>query len=90
MEFLFELIFEIIFEGIFEAAKDKKTPWPGRIVAILILLLIYGGLVALLVWLTVSMWKKGDYIGFTVMTLLTAVILGVLIWSGFKNKKKEK
>lgn len=88
MEFLFELIFEIIFEGIFEAAKDKKIPLAGRIVAILILLLIYGGLAALFVWLIISTWKKGNYIGFTVMTLLTAVIFGALIWAGFRNKKK--
>ena len=43
MEVLFEILFEIIVEGSLEASRDKKVPLWIRIIAGIILIVVYGG-----------------------------------------------
>ena len=50
MEVLFEILFEIIVEGSLEASRDKKVPLWIRIIAGLILIAVYGGLVGFLIY----------------------------------------
>lgn len=45
MEFVFEFLFELIVEGSLEASTDKKVPWPLRILAAIVLIGVYGGLI---------------------------------------------
>ena len=45
MEFIFEFLFELIVEGSLEASTDKKVPWPLRILAAVVLIGVYGGLI---------------------------------------------
>lgn len=50
MDVLFEFIFEIIFEGTFELAKSRRVPLPLRILAAVIIIALYGGVIFLIVW----------------------------------------
>ena len=50
MEVLFKILFEIIVEGSLEASRDKKIPLWIRIIAGIILIAIYGGLVGFLIY----------------------------------------
>ena len=45
MELIFEILFEFLIEGSFSAAMDKKIPLVCRIIAAMILIAVYGGLV---------------------------------------------
>ena len=47
MELIFELIFEIIVDGSMNAVSDKKIPLILRILAAIVLLIVYGGIVGL-------------------------------------------
>ncbi len=47
MEFLFDIIFEIIVEGSLELSTTKKVPTILRILAAIVFIAIYGGLIAL-------------------------------------------
>lgn len=47
---LFEILFEIIVEGSLDASRDKKVPLWIRIIAGIILIAIYGGLVGFLIY----------------------------------------
>ena len=45
MEIIMEFLFELIVEGSLEASSDKKVPLPIRIIAAIILIAVYGGLI---------------------------------------------
>lgn len=45
MEILFEFVFSLVFEGSLEIFTDKKVGTPIRIVAAIIFLLIWGGII---------------------------------------------
>lgn len=47
MEIIFEILFEIIVDGSLNTVSDKKIPLPLRILAAIVLLIVYGGLVYL-------------------------------------------
>ena len=47
---LFEILFQIIVEGSLEASRDKKIPLWIRIIAGIILIAVYGGLVGFLIY----------------------------------------
>ena len=47
MEIIFEILFEIIVDGSLNTVSDKKIPLPLRILAAIVLLIVYGGLVCL-------------------------------------------
>ena len=50
MEMILEFLFELIVEGSLEATADKKVPWPLRILAAVILIGVYGGLIGTCFW----------------------------------------
>ena len=54
MEIIFEVLFEFILEGSMGAVGDKKVPMPLRILAALILFIVFGGLIGGLLYLGIS------------------------------------
>lgn len=48
MDLLFELLFEIIIEGSLEIGTSRKIPLPLRILALLVIVTIFGGIAILL------------------------------------------
>ena len=48
MDFLFELLFEIIIEGSLEIGTSRKVPLLLRILALLVFLVVFGGVAVLL------------------------------------------
>ena len=47
MDFILEFLFDLIVEGSLEASTDKKVPLPVRIIAAVILIGVYGGLIGI-------------------------------------------
>ena len=54
MEIIFEVLFEFILEGSMGAVGDKKVPMPLRILAALILFIVFGGIIGGLIYLGIS------------------------------------
>ncbi len=47
MEVIMEFFFELIVEGCLEASFEKKVPLPVRIIAAIVLIVIFGGLIGI-------------------------------------------
>ncbi len=60
MEVIFEIIFEVILEGSAELAKNRKVPWILRLLAALILLGVFGALLALFIMMAVMGVNRGN------------------------------
>ena len=52
---LLEIVLQIIFTGVTEGAQCRRVPWPLRIVLLLLVVIIYGGVGALLLFCAWSM-----------------------------------
>ncbi len=61
MDFIIEFLLELILEGSVEAVSSKKVPMPLRIIAGVIFLAVYLGLLLLCVFLCVSFFEEGDW-----------------------------
>ncbi|SEG28062.1 hypothetical protein SAMN04487934_11361 [Eubacterium ruminantium] len=51
MDIIFEILFDLIMEGSIGAVGDKKVPLALRIIAAVIVTVIYGGLVGVFIYL---------------------------------------
>lgn len=92
MELLFEIIFEIIFEGAFETAtsESRRVPLPLRILCMLIVVAVFGGILALMIFCGAVLWRDGEFLLSALMFVLTAGIAGVLIWRFVKTSRSRK
>lgn len=54
MDFIFELLFEIILEGSIEIIEEKKVSLIVRILCAFLLVVIYGGLIGILLFVAIS------------------------------------
>lgn len=54
MDFVFELLFEIILEGCIEITEEKKVPLILRILCAVLLVLVYGGIIGMLLFVAIS------------------------------------
>ncbi|MFQ9516613.1 MAG: hypothetical protein ACLRZ9_12420 [Eubacterium sp.] len=88
MEFIFEIIFEAIFEGVWELGTSKKVCMPVRIVMLLMLIAIYGGIVLLCFFMAISGFKENNVL-FGVMGIILGIVIAVIIVYGFIKKCKE-
>ena len=88
MDIIFEIIFEILFEGTFELAKSKRIPVPLRILAAVLLVGVYGGIIFLIVWAGIGCFRttefnNGKILG--VLLIITAAGLNVaVVWQFIK------
>lgn len=92
MELLFEIIFEIIFEGAIEVASSdsRRIPVPLRILCVLIVVAVFGGILALMIFCGTVLWRDGEFFLSALMYVLTAGIAGVLIWQFVKASRGRK
>ena len=76
LDLILDFLFELVFDGIIYASTEKKVPLPLRILAILILVLFYGGLVGTLVYIGI---KDRSWIIVAIAAfILAATILAVV------------
>ena len=84
MEVLFEILFEIIVEGSLEASCDKKVPLWIRIIAGLILIAVYGGLVGFLIYEGI----RSVNWGLLVIGIALLVFFAFGFWKVFKKHRR--
>lgn len=94
MEILFEILFEIIVEGVLEAATNRRVPLPVRIVAAVIVVGLFGGVIFLIVFAGVLCLRSEDNLiaVAVILFLLAAFIAGALIRKVvkfYKNRLKD-
>lgn len=89
MDFLFELIFDVILEGTIELSTSKKVPLIVRILLLMIVLLIYGGMIGIFVMIGLECWQRGDSAA-AIFVYAIAAILAVLVVYMIRKKCKEK
>ena len=83
MEIIMEIILDLILEGSVEAASSKKVPLPVRILASVILLAVYGGLIGFLVYIGIHEKKW-------LVLVLAAVILIITVLAFCRVYKRRK
>ncbi len=81
---LFEILFEIIVEGSLEASRDKKVPLWIRIIAGLILIAVYGGLVGFLIYEGI----RSVNWGLLVIGIALLVFFAFGFWKVFKKHRR--
>ena len=86
MDFIFELLFEIILEGCIEITKEKKVSLILRILCAVLLVIFYGGLIGILVFVAISN-QSGLMLFITVIVAL--LILFAFVYKYKKIKKKR-
>ena len=87
MEFIFELIFEIIVEGSIELGSEKKVPMPLRILALLVVLVLYIGFAGAIFFIGYDAMIN-DQIGVSI--LLYAVSVFILAGGMYQVRKMFK
>ena len=90
MEFIMELIFELVIAGTFNGATDKKVPMPIRIFSAIVLLLIFGGLIALLAFLGITLIMDGNAVRGSIVLLASGFIMLLFIYAFKKEYIKKR
>lgn len=85
MEFLLELLFEIILEGTLELGTSRRVPVVIWILALLLILALFGGVAILIVIAGIHVLKQGDTL---VGVLLLAAALLMALGSIYMVVKK--
>lgn len=88
MEFIFEILFELIFEGSLEIGTSKKVSMPVRILAMIVFLIVAGGILAVLLFIALAIMKE-SMIGGTLFILFDLFMLGCVIYAVWKRLKKN-
>ena len=86
MGIVFEILFEIIVEGALDASLSRKVPLWVRIIAALLLIFVYGGLVGLIIYSAISS-KNWILFGAGILLLL---FLSFGFYKIIKKRKKER
>ena len=94
MEILFEIIFEIIVDGALEAASSRRVPLPFRILAALVIVGLFGGVIFLIVFTGVICLSSEDNLiaVAVILFLIAALVSALLIWrviKFYKNRSKD-
>lgn len=82
MDIFFEFLLEIVVDGAFEVTSSgsRRVPLPLRILCLLIVIAVFGGIIVLMIFCGAVLWRDGNFILSVLMFALTALIAGVLIW----------
>ena len=83
MELIFDILFELIAEGTISAVGDKKVPLPLRIIAAVIIVLIYGTILAVCLYVGIS---EKNWIGFALAGLIT-VAIAMALWKTIRKHR---
>ena len=89
MGFFIELILDIFFEGSMELATNGKLPKWIRIIAGIILLLVFIGIVGLFLYLAYESLQEGQ-VGASILCFILAIICVIFFSWGFMRKYHKK
>jgi hypothetical protein len=84
MELILEILFDLIVEGSVEAVGEKKVPLVLRILAALVLIVVFGGLVGVLLYIGIS--EKNWIV--TAFGAIIAVFIGTAVWKTVKKHRR--
>lgn len=92
MEFLFELLFDIIVEGSIELGSEKTVPMPLRILAALIVLVVFFGMGGLFVYMGYEAMLGSDKVAAIALFAVGALMVlgGIFVISKMFYKKRTK
>lgn len=92
MEFLFELLFDIIVEGSIELGSEKTVPMPLRILAALIVLVVFFGMGGLFVYTGYEAMLGSDKVAAIALFAVGALMVlgGIFVISKMFYKKRTK
>lgn len=88
MEFVLELLFDLILEGSIELGTSRKVPMVLRILALAILVLVFGGLVVVLAVIAVNLWQEDKVVNSILFVVIDIIFVAVIIW-GVRKKIVE-
>ena len=83
MEFIMEILFEVIVEGALEASSDKKIPLPVRVIAAIITVGIYGGLIGFCLY---SYFQDGN----PTFLIVGIIILGITVLGAISIYRRRR
>lgn len=86
MELIFEILFEFLIDCYLEAATSKNKNLLLRCLAILVIFIIYGGIVAGLLFIALKNIQN-NIIGSCVLIAIDCLILGSVIYAIIKKCK---
>jgi len=84
MEIIFDILFELIVEGSIGAVGDKKVPLPLRILAAVFLIVIFGGLVGVLIYIGID--EKNWII--IICGVIVALFVIAAVWQTVRKHRK--
>nr|MBQ8253238.1 hypothetical protein [Lachnospiraceae bacterium] len=87
MEVILEFLFELILEGSVELSTNHKVPKPLRILAVIILLIVYCGLILIVGTIMMECWQAGNMVSFAIVTVIG---LGIILMLAYAARKKYK
>ena len=90
MEIIFELLYELILEGAAEIVQDKEFPIGVRIGAGVVLFVVFGGILAILIYAAWESWSDGSVVGAIILAVLTLALLVLILSVFIKPPKKRK
>jgi ribose/xylose/arabinose/galactoside ABC-type transport system permease subunit len=80
MEILFEFLFELVLEGSFALFSEKKVPMWLRILAALVVLAFFGGIVGLIIYGGITT-KNPLVVGIGVFIAIIGIIAFLHAWN---------
>lgn len=85
MDFILQLIFELIVDGSVSSLDNKKVPLPLRILAAVFLIVVFGGIVALCIFVGINEKK---WIVLAIGILIAVAVIIAAVSTVKKNSKK--
>lgn len=84
LEALFEGLIEFIFEGLTSTSESKRVPILLRILAALLVLLLFGGVSGLMIYAGIMLLKENNITAGIFMFVIAAFVWGFAIWKFVK------
>ena len=84
MEIILDILFELIIEGSIGAVGDKKVPLLLRILAAVILVVVFGGLVGVLIYIGID---EKNWIILACGVVVAFVVAGA-VWQTVRKHRK--
>ena len=84
MELILDILFEIIVDGTIGAVGDKKVPLPLRIIAAVVLILIFGTVIVACLYIGIS---EKNWIGFAIAGLVAVIVVADVLPTMKRHRK---
>lgn len=91
IEFIGEIVIEVIVEGSLELGTSKKVPMPLRILAAILLLAFYFGIIAILLFVALAAMKTNPPLAwlFIVLAVLFAIGAAYAVVKKWREKNAK-